>query len=90
MPFEWSEPKRQEVLEQRGVDILYAALIFEGDTLTKIDDREDYGETRFISLGLVDDVPYIVVHTKRGESTRLITAWKGGRGDYERYKNRVP
>ena len=90
MPFEWSETKRREVLEQRGVDILYAALIFEGDTLTKIDDREDYGETRFISLGLVDDVPYIVVHTKRGENTRLITAWKGGRGDYEKYKNRVP
>ena len=90
MQFEWDEPKRREVLEQRGVDILYAALIFEGDTLTKIDDRESYSETRFISLGLVDDVPYIVVHTKRGENTRLITAWKGGRGDYERYKNRVP
>jgi len=90
MQFEWDEAKRQEVLEERGVDILYAALIFEGDTLTKIDDREVYGETRFISLGLVDDVPYTVVHTERGGNTRLITAWKGGRRDYERYKNRIP
>ena len=90
MQFEWNETKRQEVLAKHGVDILYAALIFEGKTLTKIDNRADYGETRFISLGLVNDVPYVVVHTPRGDTTRLITAWKGGRGDYAEYKNRVP
>ena len=89
MKFEWDEEKRREVLEKRGVDVLYAALIFENDVLTKVDDREDYGESRYISLGLVDDEPYIVVHTPRGEATRLITAWKGGRKSYETYKNRV-
>lgn len=90
MQFEWNEEKRQDTIKDRGVDFLYAALIFEGETLTREDDREDYGETRFMSLGLVDGVPYIVIHTKRGDNTRLITAWKGGRGDYEKYKNRVP
>ena len=90
MELTWDEEKRQETIDQRGVDVLYAALIFEGETLTRIDDRKDYGETRFISLGLVDDVPYIVVHTERDESTRLITAWKGGRKEYEKYKDRVP
>ena len=90
MQFEWHEDKRQQVLKVRGVDILYAALIFENPVLTKVDDREDYDETRLISLGLVDDVPYVVVHTERGDRTRLITAWKGGRSDYEKYKNRVP
>ena len=39
--FEWDEQKRQEVFDERGVDMLFAALIFEGDILTKIDDRED-------------------------------------------------
>jgi len=88
--FEWDEDKRQATIEDRGVDFLYAALIFEENTLTRKDDREDYGETRFISLGLIDDVPYIVVHTKRGENIRLISAWKGGRKDYEKYKNSFP
>jgi uncharacterized DUF497 family protein len=88
--FEWSEEKRQEVLEKHGVDVLYAALIFEGITLTRVDDREDYGETRFISLGLVEDVPCVVVHTRRGDNIRLITAWKGGRAEYERYKKSLP
>lgn len=79
MEFELDEKKRQEVILRRGVDILYAALIFEGDVLTRIDDREDYGEERLISLGLVDGECFVVVHTQRAGVTRLITAWKGGR-----------
>lgn len=90
MKFEWNEEKRQTTIEDRGVDFLYAALIFEGRTLTREDIRENYGETRFISLGLVEDVPYIVVYTERGENIRLITAWKGGRSDYEEYTKRFP
>ena len=88
--FEWNETKRQITIKDRGVDVLYAALIFEGPTLTKEDTRADYGEVRYISLGLVDDAPYVVVHTPRGKNTRLITAWKGGRSDYEHYKKRFP
>ncbi|WP_210405414.1 BrnT family toxin [Rhodophyticola sp. CCM32] len=50
MEFEWDEEKRQATLKERGVDLLYAALIFEGKTLTREDNREDYGEVRFASL----------------------------------------
>ena len=52
MEFEWDENKRRRILEERGVDILYAALIFEGEVLSWVDDRRDYGEERRISLGL--------------------------------------
>lgn len=86
MEFEWDETKRQQVLRERGVDILYAALIFEGPVLTRIDDRADYGEMRQISLGMVDDECFIVVFTDRGEVRRLITAWKGGGNDKARYQ----
>ena len=90
MLFQYDEKKRQQILQDRGVDILWAALIFEGPTLTKQDTRQDYGEERFVSLGLIDDVPYMVIYTWRGETMRLITAWKGGQRDYERYKERIP
>jgi len=88
--FEWDEKKRAQNLEKHGVDLLFAALIFEGNTLAQEDDREDYGEVRIASLGLVDGVPYTVIHTERGESIRLISAWKGGRKDYEKYKDSFP
>ncbi len=68
------------------MDILYAALIFEGEVLSWVDDRRDYGEERRISLGLVEGEPFVVVHTGRNGITRLITAWKGGRDDFGRYQ----
>jgi hypothetical protein len=65
MNFEWDEGKCQTTINDRGVDFLYAALIFEGEILTREDNREDYGEIRLASLGLVDGAPYIVIHTER-------------------------
>ncbi|MEO0772873.1 MAG: BrnT family toxin [Pseudomonadota bacterium] len=90
MEFEWNEEKRRDNIEKHGVDLLFAALVFDGDTITREDDRHDYGETRFATLGLIDDKPYVVIHTQRGERTRLISAWKGGRKEYERYKESFP
>jgi uncharacterized protein len=89
VPFEWDETKRRTLLPQRQVDLLYAALIFEGDVLSWPDERRKYGETRTISLGLVEGEVFVVVHTQRGDVTRLITAWKGGRRDRERYQEGI-
>jgi uncharacterized protein len=90
MLLEWSERKRTENLNKHGVDLVFAALIFEEPVLTTVDDRNDYGEIRFISVGLIDEVAYVVVHTSRGEHTRLISAWLGGQKAYGRYKARFP
>lgn len=89
MLFEWDEAKRRKIIAERRVDLLYAALIFERDVLTRLDDRQDYGELRYVSLGLVGDDCFVVVHTPRGETTRLITAWKGGEKERELYQERV-
>ena len=86
MVFEWDERKREQVIRERGVDLLYAAQIFEGEVLTRIDDREDYGEIRMISLGMIEDECFVVVHTRREDTTRLITAWKGGRDERSQYQ----
>jgi uncharacterized protein len=86
MHFEYDERKRRQVIAERGVDLLYAALIFEGDVLTRIDDRVEYEEVRMISLGMVGDECFVVVHTQRDGTIRLITAWKGGQRDRARYQ----
>ena len=86
MEFEWDEEKRKTVLQERNVDLKYAALIFEGDVITKSDTRFDYGEIRYISLGLVEDECFVVIHTERNGVTRLITAWKGGKHEQDQYK----
>ncbi|QRG08736.1 BrnT family toxin [Xanthobacter dioxanivorans] len=61
MDFEWDETKRRAVIQKHAVDFVYAALIFDGYTLTWIDDRKDYGEERKISIGLIDEECFVVV-----------------------------
>ena len=90
MDFDWDENKRGQVIRERGVDMLYAAQIFEGEILTRVDDRADYGEVRLISLGMVEGECFVVVHTEREGLTRLITAWKGGRDERSQYAASIP
>jgi uncharacterized DUF497 family protein len=90
MEFEWDERKRQEVIKTRDVDMFYAARIFRGLVLTRIDSRQDYGEVRLISLGMVGSECFVVVHTQRGDTTRLITAWRGGQDEQNAYQNSFP
>jgi len=87
--FEWDEGKRLRNYEKHGVDFQKAALIFEGPTLTRKDTKQDYGEARYNSLGMVDGEIYHVTHTERDGRIRIISAWKGGRKEHETYKNSV-
>lgn len=79
MDFEWDEAKRLQVLRERSIDFIDAALIFEGFVITRRDDRHDYGEERYVSIGVADGKHFVVVHTRRGEAIRLISAWKASR-----------
>jgi uncharacterized DUF497 family protein len=54
--------------------------------LERIDDREDYGELRWIALGRVDDEVYRVVFAWRDENLiRIISAQKASRDEREIY-----
>jgi uncharacterized DUF497 family protein len=84
--FEWDEAKRQLLIASRDVDLLDAVGIFEGQVLTRTDDRRDYGEVREISIGFFDGQCFVVVHTERKGVTRLITAWRAGRDEQLKYQ----
>jgi uncharacterized DUF497 family protein len=90
MEFEWDEDKRLKVMRERGVDFADVALIFENPVWTRRDNRRDYGEPRWRSVGMVEDECYVAIHTWRGEKIRLVTAWKGGRDEESEYKARYP
>jgi hypothetical protein len=75
--FEWDEAKARFNLEKHRVSFHTAAAIFADERLERIDDREDYGEPRWIALGHSEDQVYRVVFTWRGENLiPLISAQK--------------
>jgi uncharacterized protein len=53
MRFTWFEPKRLATLQRRGLDFADAEQVFAGLTFSFEDDREDYGEERWVTLGLL-------------------------------------
>ena len=88
--FLWDEEKRQLVWRERGLDLLNAALIFDGPVLTELDARFDYGEDRYVSIGKVEEEYFVVVHTPDADAVRIITAWRAGRRARRRYQKRYP
>ncbi|MBM3602280.1 MAG: BrnT family toxin [Alphaproteobacteria bacterium] len=86
MNFEWDEKKRQRNIEIHGIDFFDAALIFENPLIEALDDRKDYGELRYIALGLSQQLVLCVVYTWRDKNlVRIISAWRASQYDRERY-----
>lgn len=85
--FEFDPKKNRSNLEKHGVDFPTAARIWDGFVVEREDDRRDYGEMRFLSLGMVDDGRIVlVVHTWRGKNRRLISARKANSDEQEVYR----
>jgi hypothetical protein len=83
---EFDETKAKGNLEKHGVSFLTAAAIFSNERLERIDDREDYGELRWIALGRVGIEVYRVVFTWRSENLiRVVTAQKASKDEEEIY-----
>jgi uncharacterized DUF497 family protein len=65
--------KREWTLRVRGLDMFRAKEIFAGLHLTRDDDRFDYGEPRFITVGWLDARLVVFVWTPRGKARRIIS-----------------
>lgn len=84
MRFEWDAVKNDTNIRKHGIDFNDAKDIFHGFALTVKDDRYDYPERRFITLGLMFEHVIAVVHTETADKIRIISARKATK--YERHE----
>lgn len=68
--------KRALTHEKRGLDFAFAGLVFGVRHMTRIDDRQGYGEPRFVSIGTLGADVVILVWTPRGNARRIISMSK--------------
>lgn len=73
MLIEFDSAKREQTLIDRGLDFADAPKIFSGKHFSLADDRADYGEQRFISVGKLADRIVVLIWTPRGEVRRIIS-----------------
>jgi uncharacterized DUF497 family protein len=89
MEFEWDEDKRLANARKHGIDFVDAIAVFDGDIVTVEDDRYDYGEQRFVALGLLKGRTVVIVYTERGNVTRIISVRKATRYETRTYFERI-
>ena len=84
MKFEWDERKRRANLRKHGIDFVRVARYFDRLAVVGFDEREDYGEERWIAVGYLGNVLAVVVFTMPDEEiVRLISARKVSRRERE-------
>ena len=83
MNYEWDINKRLSTLEERHIDFndIY---LFEWDTALTEESPRD-GEMRYLSIGYIGDKLHAVVHTPRGDVTRIISLRRASNEERERY-----
>lgn len=90
MGYVWDAGKNVANRVKHGISFEEACLIFDGDVLTGIDTRRDYGETRQISIGAIKGLVVItVVHTGRDGAIRIISARLANREERQKYHDHL-
>jgi uncharacterized DUF497 family protein len=74
---------------KHGLSFEDAEKVFSATCFTFVDDRFDYQEERFITLGTLAGRLVVIAHVRRGEHTRIISMRKGNRREQETYKKRL-
>ena len=73
--FQWDDQKAAANFAKHGVSFERARGVFDDPfALEFADGRQDYGEDRFIVIGMVESRLLFVVCTMRGEVIRIISA----------------
>jgi uncharacterized DUF497 family protein len=84
MEFEWDEEKAALNERKHGVPFSFATRVFlDQNRLEWADTRRQYGETRWITVGLIEGIEITVAYTLRGDTIRLISARKAERHERE-------
>jgi uncharacterized DUF497 family protein len=63
-------------IEQHCLYFVDAPRVFDGPTYTYEDDRFDYPEQRFVTLGILDEFVVSIVHTETSRVIRIISLRK--------------
>ncbi len=88
--FEWDEAKNRRNIRKHGIDFVDVEEMFNQPMLTRLDDRFDYGEPRWISIGKLQSLVAVVVYTERDEDViRVISARKATSFEVRNYEQIV-
>jgi hypothetical protein len=86
LTFRWDKNKAKNNYAKHGVSFDLAKDVFKDPFAVEfLDDRQDYGEERFVIIGMADDHLLYVAYTERNEVIRIISARRATKPEQECY-----
>jgi uncharacterized protein len=90
MRFEWDESKNRVNIQKHAFDFADAEEMFRGPLLARPDTREDYGEERWIAIGMIRGQLAFLAFVERPEDTiRIISLRKADREERKEYEKAI-
>ena len=85
MRISYAPVKRDRTLAERRLGFKDAARVFAAPTVSFVDDRRDYGEVRWISVGHLDGRLMLIVWTQRGDRRHIISMREANEREQEKF-----
>lgn len=86
MLYEWDDEKHKRNLATHGVDFADGEGFEWKKCYTEQDQRNEYGEDRFVSIGPIQKRLYVIVWTMRENKVRIISLRKANSREVKRYE----
>ena len=87
MKFIWDRRKNEANIKKHELDFADTYKVFESPMLVGLDDREDYGEDRWLGIGLMENRVVVIVFTEPEEDAiRVISFRKATTDESKRYE----
>ena len=90
MRFECDEAKNRINIRKHGIDFADVEAVFERPMLTAPDLRKEYGEERWIGVGMLKTIVAVIVFVEIDEATiRIISARKATNYERQNYEKEI-
>jgi uncharacterized DUF497 family protein len=87
--WDWDSEKQKRNFAKHGVEFSAATEFNWESALTASDDRRDYGERRFVSIGFIGERLHVLIWAERGERLRIISLRKANAREVKHYAKNI-
>ena len=90
MKYEWDEEKKRLNIRNHGVDFTDAPSMFQHPMVMFLDQRKNYGEHRWIGIGILKTILTVIIFAEPdNETVRIISARKATKHEEQIYRDEI-
>ena len=90
MRYEWDDAKNRANVRKHGIDFLDVPSMFQHPMVTFLDEKQGYGEERWIGIGILGTISAVVVFAEPNENIiRIISVRKATKHEEKIYRDEI-